>query len=108
MNAREFVAAFRAERDALLIQYADGAATSVAKRIQSLNLPQEKRDQITSILDDVLSDAFYTILMGLDGAGSLGGVQQGYTISDEAGNVITHWNDGEIEEHAFEAFQMRQ
>ena len=57
-------------------------------------------------IDQALTDAFYTLLLGLDGSASLGGVQQGYRVQDETGCTISCGN-GELEEHAFEAFQSR-
>lgn len=101
MDAQQFVAAFKAEKDRFL----DRLTKHPNKRIQSLNLTPEQREELDTLLNDVLRDVFYTILMGLDGAASIGGIQQGYTISDEQGNVITRSDDGELEGYAFEAFQ---
>jgi hypothetical protein len=101
MNAQQFVAAFKAEKDWLFDHY----TKQPHKRIDALNLSPQQRQELNALLNDVLRDTFYTILMGLDGAASIGGIQQGYTISDESGNVITRSNDGELEEHAFEVFQ---
>ncbi|MBE7497373.1 MAG: hypothetical protein HS117_20710 [Verrucomicrobiaceae bacterium] len=103
MNAQQFVAAFKAEKQWLFDHY----TKQPNKRIDALNLSPQQREGLNSLLDDVLRDAFYTILMGLDGAASIGGIQQGYTVSDESGNVITRSNDGELEENAFEAFHSR-
>lgn len=44
----------------------------------------------------------WTILLGLDGEASIGGIQQSYKIVDESGCEIS--NCGEIEEYAYEYF----
>ncbi|KWT68142.1 hypothetical protein APV28_3336 [Comamonas testosteroni] len=44
----------------------------------------------------------YTLLLGLDGAASIGGEQQTYTLHDEDGNLIS--DGGELEAAAWEAF----
>jgi hypothetical protein len=54
-------------------------------------------------VDGVLTDAFYTLLLGLDGSASIGGVQQCYDLRDESGDKIT--GDGELEAAAFTHFQ---
>jgi hypothetical protein len=51
----------------------------------------------------VLTDTFYTLLLGLDGSASIGGIQQTYKIYGEDGKLIS--DCGEIEAEAAEAFQ---
>ena len=48
------------------------------------------------------TDAFYTLLLGLDGAASIGDVQQMYQIRDEKGNPIL--DSGDLEVEAWEQF----
>lgn len=105
MNTDQFAKLFRDTKDELISEYANGSGTSVAKRIAALNLNAEQKTEIIGILDDALTDALYTSLMGLSGAASIGGVQQGYTITDEAGNVICRADDGELEASAWRALQ---
>ncbi len=50
-----------------------------------------------------LTDTFYTILLGLDGSASLGGIQQSYHIRDERGDVVCT-GDGAIEGLAYTHF----
>jgi hypothetical protein len=54
------------------------------------------------VLDGVLTDAFYTVLLALDGAASLGGRQVTYSLRDEGGREPT--GSGEIEAAAWERF----
>lgn len=50
------------------------------------------------ILDDSFTDIFYSILLGLDGCASIGGIQEMYDLKDEKGNQLS----GEIEGYAYE------
>lgn len=105
MDAKEFVLLVRDERDSLLASYtAPVPTTLVGKLIQEAGLTPSQREQVVAAIDQALTDAFYTLLLGLDGSASIGGVQQGYRIQDEAGSTISR-GDGELEELAFEAFQ---
>lgn len=54
------------------------------------------------VLNAVLTDAFYTILLGLDGCAQIGGKQIEYRLADEHGNQLT--GSGDIEAHAWEIF----
>ena len=58
---------------------------------------------LRDIVDGVLTDAWYTLLLALDGAASLGGVQQEYDLRDETGAKIS--GDGELEAAAYDHFQ---
>jgi len=48
----------------------------------------------------MLTDVFYSILLGLDGAANIGGIQQQYKIYDENNNLIS----GDFEGAAYEIF----
>ena len=54
------------------------------------------------IVDGILTDDFYTILLGLDGCANIGGLQVDYEIYDEDGNLLTGF--GEIQAEAGEYF----
>ena len=101
MTPAEFAAAFVEEKRLLLRSYFAGTKTAVGADIKALGLAPEKRKALRSILDAVLTDAFYTVLLALDGAGSLGGEQVSYSLRDEHGNELT---GGEIEGEAWEQF----
>jgi hypothetical protein len=103
MKPEDLVKLFKAEKDSLLDLYiARDAQTAVAKKIEELNLSPEQRDLLKNLLSDVLTDIFYTILLGLDGCGQIGGKQIEYQLADEKGNPLT--GSGGIEAHAWEVF----
>jgi hypothetical protein len=107
MQVRDFVLALREERDAMLASYiAPEPSTEVGTLLQQAGLTDAQRESVIAALDAALTDAFYTILLGLDGAASLGGTQQCYRLQDEAGAVISDGN-GELEAAAFELLQER-
>lgn len=100
MNGKEFVANWDALRAELLASFmAPEGASSVAAKVRAMGLSDTQNDQLRQVLDGVLKDTMVSLLMGLDGAASIGGDQQQFTISDEDGNVI----DG-IEEAAWACF----
>jgi hypothetical protein len=74
----------------------------VSQKIASLGIRADQMPVIREIIDGALTDTFYTLLLGLDGAASLGGIQQEYEIRDESGNRI--FEPGELESEAYEQF----
>jgi hypothetical protein len=103
MTPEHLVALFKAEKESLLDMYVSrDAQTAVSKRIEGLNLSPEQGEQMKEILSEVLTDAFYTILLGLDGCAQIGGKQIEYQLTDEEGNQLT--GAGRIEALAWEAF----
>lgn len=103
MDAKEFVKMFHIEKQELLKQYFNVENnTDVYSKINALNLTNEQTLQIRTIIDTVLSDVMYTILLGLDGEASIGNIQQTYKLYDEKGNLIS--DCGEIEQYAYEIF----
>jgi hypothetical protein len=103
MNANEFARQCRAEKDALLASYFDKSAdTQVGIEIRNMNLDDPTLVALRQILDGALTDAFYTLLLGLDGAAMIGEAQQCFDLRDESGNKIT--GDGELEAAAFAHF----
>ena len=105
MDAQAFARACREERDAMLASYSDpDGNTEVSALIVRASLTAEQRSQVLAALDTALTDAFYTLLLALDGAASLGGEQQLYTLLDQSGNVVTA-GSGSLEAAAWEAMQ---
>jgi hypothetical protein len=103
MNADDFARQCRAEKDALLASYFDkNADTQVGVEIRNMNFVEPKLAALRQILDGVLTDAFYTLLLGLDGAASIGEVQQCFDLRDESGERIT--GNGQLEAAAFVHF----
>ena len=60
-------------------------------------------ERLKEVIDTLLTDVFYSVLLGLDGENSIGNTQQTYKIYDEDGNLIS--DCGELELSAYEYFQ---
>jgi hypothetical protein len=54
------------------------------------------------IVDEILTDTLYTILLGLDGEANIGRTQMSYKIYNEEGTLISP--DGNIETEAWKQF----
>jgi hypothetical protein len=105
VDVEEFVGALKRERDSLLATYlTPEPASEVGALLAQAGLDSRQRESVHAALDAALTDAFYTILLGLDGAASIGGIQQRYRIEDESGAIVSEGN-GELEGAAYEAFQ---
>ncbi|WP_232776383.1 hypothetical protein [Comamonas testosteroni] len=103
MNSKQFVENWVNLKSELLLSFMNAHEESeVAARIEALELTPKQHEQLRAILDSVLRDTMYTLLLGLDGAASIGGEQQTYTLHDEDGNLIS--DGGELEAAAWEAF----
>jgi hypothetical protein len=104
MNAVEFAKNFYLEKKSLLDLYFDSQSkTEVSNLIEDLQLESEKLERLKQILNGVLTDAFYTILLGLEGSTSIGNSnQEQFQIIDEEGNLLSEC--GELEAEAFEFF----
>jgi hypothetical protein len=107
MTPEEFVRQW-ADLKAELLESFVGAegGTAVAKQIRAMNLSQAQQTQLREVINAVLRDTMYSLLLGLDGCASIGGVQQSYMITDENGIVIT--SGGDLEEEAWRQFQEGQ
>ena len=104
MTPEEFVQCFKREKDQLLGTYLDASSeTAVAQRLSALALSPEQMSGVREVLGLVLTDAFYTALLGLDGCASLGGLQQSYTVHDEHGAEVCG-GDGKVEALAYDYF----
>ncbi len=102
MNSKEFAEDFYKEKLSLLKMYFDESSNSeVTQLIKDLNLDVLGRERIRQVINGVLSDSLYTILLGLDGAAKIGDNQTDYKLLNENNQEIT---DGEIESFAWEYF----
>lgn len=101
MSTEEFVKAFYTEKQNFLKEYlSENSETEVGELIKSLNLNNQQNEIMKKILDSSFTDIFYSILLGLDGCASIGGIQEMYDLKDENGNQLS----GEIEGYAYEYF----
>lgn len=102
MSTEEFVKAFYIEKQDLLREYLlKNPQSEVGQLIKMLNLTDQQSEIMEKIIDNSLTDIFYTILLGLDGSASIGGIQEAYDLKDEKGNQL----NGDIETYAYEYFQ---
>lgn len=65
-----------------------------------LLLVASQYEQLESIVDDVIRDTMYTLLLGLDGAARIGKDQRHFTIACEDGQPIEN-----LEDEAWKRFQ---
>lgn len=103
MNAKEFVSLWKSEKEDMLISYTKGdGKTLVENIIQSMDLSEFQLEKLKKMMDVVLTDTFYGLLLGLVGESQIGGVQESYTILDSSGSSIS--DNGDIEAEAWHQF----
>lgn len=106
MTAEEFAKNFYLEKKHFIsssFDFESEGRTYISTKIQELNLDQEQTEKLKHIVSSLLTDAFYTILLGLDGCTSIGGNnQQPFKIYDEEENLIS--DCGELEAEAYDYF----
>lgn len=111
MTPKEFVEGFYKEKQDLLKEYlSPESQTEVGTLIKSMGLSKEQSDILEKLLDSSFTDIFYTILLGLDGCTSIGGLlQQRYTVLDENNKQVCGKEHlGEVEALAYEYFHEQQ
>jgi hypothetical protein len=69
-----------------------------------LGLNDSDIQRFKPMIEEVLGDAFYTLLLGLDGAASIGGIQVDYEIKNESGELIVG-GKGDLEAIAWRFFR---
>jgi hypothetical protein len=104
LTPEQFVECCVKEKESFIQEYMNPQSeSSVAQGIASLDLSDDQKVIMRRIIAGALTDAFYTFLLALDGAASLGGEQVSYKLHDEEGNELT----GELEGIAWECFHGR-
>jgi len=107
MTPKDFVEGFYNEKQHLLKEYlSSDSQTEVSTLIQSMELNKEQTEILKKLLDSSFTDIFYSILLGLDGCTSIGGLtQQQFTVIDEDNNqVCGEEHVGEVEALAYNYF----
>lgn len=103
MTPQQFVQLAKNERDRFLATCFDPeSGTAVASQITAMELDAERKESLKRVVDDLLTDVFYTWLLALDGCANFGGQQRDYVLKDEDGSLLT--DGGAIEAAAYEAF----
>ena len=59
-------------------------------------------EQLKEVIDTLLTDVFYSVLLGLDGKNPIGNTHQTYKIYDKEGYLIS--NCGELKASVYEYF----
>ena len=106
MTSDEFAKNFYLEKLKFLkscFEHSPQYPSAVNTKIKEMGLTEIQTDQRKEVMDRLLNDVFYSILLGLDGECSIGNTQQTYKIYDEDGNLIS--DCGELELSAYEYFQ---
>ena len=106
MDARVFVEACKEDRDSMLDMYLDNKGrTAVSDKLREANLTSEQKRSVFAAIDLILTDSFYSLLMGLAGSHRFGSLlQQGFSLYDEDGEIIFAADDGSLEGLAYEVF----
>ena len=100
MTVEEFVKNCHQEKQEMLKIYFDKEKeTQVGNKIKNIVSKGISNDEIKQLLELVMNEVFYTILLGLDGETSLGNVQMQYKLYDEDDNLL----EG-IESYAYDEF----
>lgn len=73
-----------------------------AKKYSAITEQGISKDDLYDLLNLVLKENYYTLLLGLDGEASLGNTQITYKLYDENGNLLNEC--GELEAAAYRYF----
>lgn len=101
MTAEEFVNnCYKEKQEMLKIYFDKEKETQVGNQIKNIvSKCSILNDEVKGLVNSVMNEVFYTILLGLDGETSLGDIQMQYKVYDENDNLL----DG-IESYAYDSF----
>ena len=103
MTAKEFVKAAKEEKqNTMSVYFSAGSKTKAGQMIQDLINMGVPKESLFQLVDNILNENYYSLMLALDGETSLGGVQMMYKLFDEEGNELT--GSGDIESEAFKQF----
>ena len=103
MTGEEFVRLCFEEKESILSEYCSPETEStVGAMVRDLVRAGADQETLHKLLDLVLTENWYRILLALDGSASLGGEQRTYEVRDENGNILNEC--GELEAAAWEVF----
>ena len=103
MTGEEFVRLCFEEKESILSEYCSAETEStVGAMVSELVRAGADRETLHKLLDLVLTENWYRMLLALDGSASLGGEQMTYEVRDEDGNILNEC--GELEAAAWEVF----
>ena len=105
MTSDEFAKNFYLEKLKFLkscFEHSPQYPSAVNTKIKEMGLTEIQTDQLKEMIDVLLNDVLYSILLGLDGECPIGNIQQVYSLYNEEGCLIC--NCGELEASAYEYF----
>ncbi len=103
MTGEEFVRLCFEEKESILSEYCSAETEStVGAMVRALVRAGADQETLHKLLDLVLTENWYRILLALDGSASLGGEQMTYEVRDEDGNILNEC--GELEAAAWDMF----
>ena len=102
MTGKDFAQLVKQDKDETVDIYFSDEETEVGLIIERLVETGGSIEDIRSLVNTVLNEQCYRMLLALEGEASLGNVQQPYRLFDEEGNRLTGL--GEIESEAFDLF----
>lgn len=103
MNARKFAEECFLLKEDLKKEYLTRKDSEVSRLSQQLGLEESTWSIYEKIIDSILTDCMYSLLLGLDGCAAIGTTQQEYELRDEDGNLV--FSPGELEIEAWEVFK---
>ena len=75
--------------------------SAVNTKIKKMALSSTQKEQLEEVIDLLLNDVFYSVLLGLDGECPIGNIQQVYSIYDEEGCLISDWGELEVSAYVY-------
>lgn len=101
ITPEEFVQEFKDLKDELVGKYFScNSQISRVQQLENAGLSEEQIKLTKCVVNEALTDALYTVLLGLEGSASISKHQIMYKLLDEKSNELT----GEIESIAWEKF----
>ena len=104
MTTEEFAKNFYLEKKRLIkssFDFESERRTYVSTKIRELNFDQKQTEKLKHIISSLLTDAFYTVLLGLDGSACIGDKQEDFKIYDYQNNLISDCGDLEVEAYEY-------
>jgi hypothetical protein len=91
MKPEQLINNIESEINSLVELYSQGTAgqTALGKELEQLNLDEDQRGAVVSLIKKALEESTYNLICGLEGSASLGASQENYKLIDENGNELT-------------------
>lgn len=103
INSDKFAKQWKMEKNAFLRECTnEESGSDFAQHISAMHLSDEQKNHFDVAMNSLLTDVFYTLLLGLDGSAAIGDKQQTYKIYDEDNNLIS--DCGDLEASAYRYF----